>query len=156
MTMLPNHRFRFTLKTLFGVVTIMALTTGLLVRTKIAADRQRRAAEAIWELEGSVEYDFDRHVSAFVRHAQPPPEWPKDPNPLSDWCGVDFFHDIVSVEISPFTAIEHEPIMMDRTTMEAIGELRGLWHLDIGCRAETHPQTFAPLRQMTRLRCVAL
>ncbi len=80
----PSRFLQFRLRTLFVLLTAVALWLGWQVRQ---AERQRRAVQAILDVGGIVEYDFESSAANGWR-----PAW------VRRLIGNDLLHDVVSVQ----------------------------------------------------------
>jgi len=88
--------FRFSLRTMFIVITMLAVWLGLHIHS---ARLQKQSVVATHEYGGSVRYDYQYPKGSYGRNdidytaTSPVPRW------LLDLVGVDFFHDVVEVDV---------------------------------------------------------
>lgn len=91
--------FRFGLKTFFVVTTVFCVWFGVL---KTQADRQASVVERVRHLYGHCRYDFE-----FSKSGKYDPAGESDvPRFLLNLLGVDFFHDVVEVQL--FRSDKHQ------------------------------------------------
>jgi len=105
--------WRFTLRTGFVLLTVLCVWLGLIVDR---AGRQRRAAAAIWAVEGLVSYDIEPEPDRAYyldRFNQPPPPTatayyavgtatfgpPTWTQQFQNWLGTDYFVSITAVSV---------------------------------------------------------
>jgi hypothetical protein len=89
----PRRRlWRFSLRTLLAVVTLVALVLGVWVSR---AERQRQAVAAIQAAGGIVRYDYQAGEAPAVYGERPGPDW------LCRLLGVDYFADVTLVGLYP-------------------------------------------------------
>ena len=88
---------------LFALVVVMAMAASFVGRNLYLAGRQRKAAEAIGELEGRALYEF-QHPS--VREP-PTPKW------LRNLFGDDFFFSVVTVDLNGTATTDEDLPMLD-------------------------------------------
>jgi len=89
--------FRFRLRTLLLVVTVLSFWLAFHVRS---AERQQKSIAAIREYGGWIRYDFQFSSGEYgprkfdAKARSPIPKW------LLDRLGIDFFHDVVQVNLN--------------------------------------------------------
>jgi len=87
----PQRRwFQYSLRTFLLIVTLICVWLGWRIT---AARQQRLAVAAVRELGSGIEYDFDKNDQEVDRH-------PSEPAWLMSIFGVDFFHDVVDVDLT--------------------------------------------------------
>ena len=98
----PKRRwFRFSLRALLVVVTVLCLWLGIKVNS---VRNQKQLVAKVRELGGKVKYDYE---------FGPDPFSPLDPPAEMDWLskklGVDYFHDVVSVTFGDSSEAKQPP-----------------------------------------------
>ncbi len=110
----PKRRFlRFTLRSLLLLMLVVCVALGWKVER---ARKQRDAVNWIQELGGSVSYDYEiDNNDRTIPNAEPPgPKW------LMKQLGIDFFDDVVRVDLSEATQVS------DVTALSGLTNLKGL------------------------------
>lgn len=91
---LPRRWFRFSLRTLFLLVTVLGVWLGLHIQ---AMRRQKESIAAIKSIGGWCYYDFQdrfaQNLDPDLKATSPAPIW------FHDWLGDDFFHNITFVNL---------------------------------------------------------
>ena len=86
-----RRRFRYSLRTLLVVVTLVGVVLGVWVQR---AERQRRAVAAMREDGGKVMYDYEESRPRAVNGDLPGPDW------LCRLLGVDYFANVTHAHLS--------------------------------------------------------
>jgi len=110
-----SWRFRFSLRTLFAIVTLLAIYIGFQARR---AQDQRRIVEQIEKIGGTVEYDYQYggYREPLMEAEIPGPKW------LRTWIGDDYFIHVVEVQFARD--------VKDVIPLPLLQELRKLPHLE--------------------------
>lgn len=132
---------RYSLRTFLVLLTVFSVWLGLLVHD---VNKQKNAVQWVRDLDDigcEVYYDFewDANTGGRVNDADPPgPDW------LRELIGVDYFADVVKVDVN-YTEVS------DLRPLRALNELR---ELDIS--GTERVSDFTPLRELTELRWLYL
>ena len=138
----PKHKrrwFRFSLKTFVVLLTVFCVWLGLMVHR---VNKQKEAVQWVKGHGGQVLYDFqsDHHITLLDLAddtAPPVPDW------LRELIGIDYFTDVVFVDLND-------------TKVEDIEPLRDLSQLQVLSLDRTQVMDFEPLRELTRLQTLSL
>ncbi len=133
----PKRRFlRFTLSTLLLLMLVVCVALGWKVER---ARKQREAVIWIQKLGGSVGYDYERDNNGQpIRNAEPPgPKW------LMKQLGIDFFDDVVHVDLS-------------KAPVSDVTPLSGLTNLKTLRLSNSHVKDVTALSGLTRLEELSL
>src|SRR5262245_36066521 len=113
-----RRRLRFSLRTLLVLVTIACVGFGWLGMKVRAKQRERAAVNAIRELGGRAEYDFEITYGRWNEHQDPPrgPAW------LRKLLGDDAFAKVLAVVLSGRQITDFET-----THLEQLPDLKFVW-----------------------------
>lgn len=129
--------FRFTLK---GLLFVMLVTCVLLGRKATKARQQRAAVDWVQEIGGIVTYDYQVDAD----FAPVPNAKPLVPNWLVQTAGIDFFSQVVRVDVPSIAQIN------------SLEPLSGLASVELLYLTNLPVDDITPLCGMTRLKCLGL
>lgn len=126
-----RFQFRFSLRTLLIGVTVAGILSYLAAQHCLNTRNQAAIVKLIREAGGHVIYDYELHYLDYSQYfgsntrqlgnSRPEPQW------LSQWLGVDFFHDVVAADVNDnFSEPE-----IGREVVRRIGDLTSLQGLSI-------------------------
>lgn len=165
---------RFSLKTLFCVVTVVAVVIGLWVPWNHRARRQKEAVDALSDRSVRIIYDYEVDTSGkLINKAEPPgPSW------LRRYLGNEYWDDVVAVAYQPrlgkliakpvtdddlryFDAIPSVERLILRGNgvsgvsddgLSHLSHLAALWQLDLSLNYKITGEGLRHLSQLTALR----
>jgi hypothetical protein len=139
----PRRWFRFSLRTMMVVVTLLCVWLGVVSNR---ANRQRRAVETITSHSGHVRYDYQRDDPfAGNPFADDPP--PPGPDWMRNLIGIDYFATVVEVDINEDVANDD--------IVAALGDLPHLRSLALGGAGVTD-SVLARARRMDQLHTLGV
>ena len=143
-----KHLFRFSLGTMFVLVTVFSVVLGLKVRQ---VERQKESVAWVYDHGGGASYDYEISETAMVTDISPHYE-PKDP-PWPHWMqqsfGEDYLAPIHMVVLDGSGMNGDLPV----TSLEPLSAFTELRHLILMyCELDD----WSPLRKLTKLRTLEL
>lgn len=134
---------RFSLRAFLIAFTALALALGWYSNR---VWKQRQVVRMIQKRGGQITYDFEKASGMGLRLSQ------RERSPLSDWMGVDWFHQVVSVDLNgsaPATEISDEELRQ-------VSQLSGLRRLVLRDTTRVTPEGIKHLGQASSLEWLYL
>ena len=145
----PRKRrwYQFSLRTLIVVIVLLSVLFGTLSAWLQRGRRQTQAVATIRKYKGNITYDYMSHhnadgsVSYGHKVDSPVPVW------LIRWLGVDFFHEVVSIDAD--SGSQH-------AVWDAIGQFPEVTRLSVSGSSLQGPVDVTSLSKLRRLRSLLI